>query len=104
MLRTIHLLTAVLVAALLLATSSAAAQAPSQGRMLPLRSGPGADFQITGEVPVDSTFFLTARNADGTWLLAETPDHAQEGWVPARYVTFSTVDVAALVRGWIGKI
>jgi uncharacterized protein Usg len=96
MLRTIHLLTAVLVAALLLATSSAAAQAPSQGRMLPLRSGPGADFQITGEVPVGSYFFVTARNADGTWLLAVTLDHAQQGWVPAQYVTFSTVDLARL--------
>jgi uncharacterized protein YraI len=94
--RHVQLLIAVLVAALMLAIPSAAAQTPPQGPALPLRSGPGADFQIIGEVPVGSVFFLTARNPDGTWLLVVTPDRIQRGWVPARYVTFSTVDVARL--------
>jgi uncharacterized protein YraI/uncharacterized protein Usg len=94
--RLVQLLIAVLVAALMLAIQSAAAQTPSQVPVLPLRSGPGADFQITGEVPVGSFFFLTARNPDGTWLLAVTPDRVQRGWVLAQYVTFSTVNVARL--------
>jgi hypothetical protein len=96
MARRVHLLIAVPVIALLLAIQPAAAQTPFQGPMIPLRSGPGADFQITGEVPVGSYFFLTARNPDGTWLLAETPDQALSGWVPVRYVTLSTVNIARL--------
>jgi uncharacterized protein YraI len=97
MARRVHLLIAVpVIALLLLAIQPAAAQTPFQGPMIPLRSGPGADFQITVEVPVGSLFFLTARNPDGTWLLAETPDHAQSGWVPVRYVTLSTVNIARL--------
>ncbi len=91
-----QLLAAVLVAALILSIRPAAAQTPSQVPLLPLRSGPGADFQITGEVPVGSFFFLTARNLDATWLLAVTLDHAQRGWVPAKVITFSTVDVERL--------
>jgi hypothetical protein len=96
MARRVHLLIAVPVIALLLAIQPAAAQTPFQGPMIPLRSGPGADFQITGELPVGSYFFLTARNPDGTWLLAETPDQALSGWVPVRYVTLSTVNIARL--------
>jgi uncharacterized protein YraI len=94
--RRVHLLIAVLMVALMLPIQLAAAQTPTRRPVIPLRSGPGVDFQITGEVPVGSFFFLAARNADGTWLLAETPDYAQTGWVPAQVVTFSTVNIARL--------
>jgi hypothetical protein len=96
MFRPVLILITVLVVALGLTGQPAAAQMPLQGPMLPLRSGPAADFQITGEVPAGSFFFLTARNPDGTWLLVVTPDRAQQGWIPAQAVTYRTVDVARL--------
>lgn len=64
--------------------------------VLVLRRGPGTDFDIAGEVPVGSYFFLTARTADGAWLLAVTLERDQRGWLPARAITFSTVEVARL--------
>lgn len=87
---------AVLVTIPLLAVQPAAAQTSPREPVLVLRSGPGIEFPIIAEVPVDTRFFLTARSADGTWLLAVTPDHAQQGWVQAQHITFSTVDIAHL--------
>ncbi len=89
-------LIAVLMAVLIMGIQPATAQTPLQASVLLLRSGPGTDFEIIAEVPVDGVFFLTARNADGTWLLVMTSDHAQRGWVAAQYVTLRAVNVARL--------
>ncbi|MCD4685355.1 MAG: hypothetical protein K8S97_05420 [Anaerolineae bacterium] len=91
-----YLLIAVLVAAWMLPFQRVAAQTSPQRPVLALHSGPGVEFQVIGEVPVGSIFFLTARNPDGTWLFVVTSNHAQRGWVPAQYITFSTVNMARL--------
>lgn len=96
MLRRIVPAMVILVAALVLGIGPVAAQGPHQTAVFPLRSGPGADFQVVGEVPVGTLLLLTARNADGSWLLVATPEHDQRGWASARYVTLRATNMARL--------
>lgn len=59
-----------------------------------VRTGPGLNFPVLVTLPVDQTFVLQGRTADGAWLQVRVPD-GRLGWV-ARTVITTTLDLATL--------
>lgn len=61
---------------------------------LNVRSGPGTAYPIIGKAPNGTTYLVTGRNQDGTWLQINASDISnQGGWVAAAFVRLSGTSV-----------
>ncbi len=56
--------------------------------ILNMRSGPGVEHDVIGELSASATVTILGRNAMSSWLYVQTPDGALSGWVSARYMRF----------------
>ncbi|MBN1678957.1 MAG: SH3 domain-containing protein [Anaerolineae bacterium] len=56
--------------------------------ILNMRAGPGFAFDVVAELPVDTSLVLLARDPATAWLLGQTADGSQRGWVAANYLLY----------------
>jgi len=85
------------------APAESAPEAPAAGGgaaatryQMNMRSGPGTQHSVLGQLPGGTPLVLEARSDDASWVLAHTADGSARGWLAVQYLTFSGVSAASL--------